>query len=195
MLRDTLCKNSTQSNKLNSYLAVKAVLDGTEVWQSLPAFATGAEYLEEHIATLQSIAQTQTSQSGAAAEKAFQVLVDAAFEVADATENVGSLADYGVPRARLTALKKKIENFQAVQAKPRQGRATSSSATKKLAKLFREVDELLSERLDALAVQFQVSQAAFFNAYNTARSVVSVPRWSLVEARDGDAAALVSKAA
>ena len=74
MLRDTLCMNSTQSNKLNSYLAVKAVLDGTEVWQSLPAFVAGAEELEEHIATLQSLAQTQTSQNGAAAGKAHPFL-------------------------------------------------------------------------------------------------------------------------
>ena len=107
--------------------------------------------------------------------------------LAAATENVGSLADYGVPQAKLTTLKKKIEGFQAVQAKPRQGRATSSSATKELAKLFREVDELLSERLDALAVQFQVSQAAFFNAYTTARSVVSTPG-----GRSSKAAAVIS---
>ncbi len=196
------------------------MLDGTDVWQSLPAFVAGAEELEEHIASLESLAVTQTSQSGAGAEKAqtFQVLVDAAYEVAAATracavassnkelarrvdfsrsdvgkgrdtqvvsrcqdilaaatENVGSLADYGVTQAKLTALKKKIEGFQAVQAKPRQGRATSSSATKELAKLFREVDELLNERLDALAVQFKDSQPAFFNAYTTARSVVSAP--------------------
>ena len=95
--------------------------------------------------------------------------------LAAATENVGSLGDYGVTQAKLTSLKKKIEGFQAVQAKPRQGRAHSSSATKELAKLFREVDELLNERLDALVVQFKDSQPAFFNAYTTARSVVSNP--------------------
>lgn len=212
--------NANQSNKLNSHLAVQAVLDGTTVWQSLPAFATGAEELDEHIASIESLAQTQASQSGAAAEKAqsFQVLVDAAYEVAAATracavassnkelarrvdfsrsdvgkgrntqvvsrcqdilaaatENLAALADYGVTQAKLTALKKKIEGFQAVQVKPRQGRATSSSATKELAKLFKEVDELLNERLDALVVQFKDSQPAFFNAYGTARSVVSNP--------------------
>lgn len=210
--------NSTQANKLNSYLAVKAVLDGTEVWESLPAFAAGVEELAEHIATLQSLAQTQASQSGAAAEKAqtFQVLVDAAFETAAATracavassnrelakrvdysrsdvgkgrdtevvarcqdilsaatENVASLADYGITQANLPELKKKIENFQSVQAKPRQSRATSSSATKEIAKLFTQVDELLNERLDGLAVQFKDTQAAFYNAYTTARFIVT----------------------
>ena len=212
--------NANQSNKCNSYIAVKAVLEHTDVWQSLPAFVTGAKELDEHIVSIQGLAQTQTSQSGASAEKAqtFQVLVDAAYEVAAATracavasnnkelarrvdfsrsdvgngrdtevvarcqdiwsaaaENVGSLGDYGVNQAKLNALKKKIENFQAVQAKPRQGQATSSSATKGLAKLFKEVDELLNDRLDALAVQFKESHPAFFNAYNTARVIVDSP--------------------
>ena len=212
--------NANQSNKLNSYLSIKLVLESTDVWQVLPAFVTGAEELGEHISSIQSFAQTQTSQSGASAEKtqAFQVLVDAAYEVAAATracavassnkelakrvdfsrsdvgkgrdtevvarcqdiwtaatQNVGSLGDYGVNQAKLNALKKKIENFQAVQAKPRQGKATSSSATKELAKLFRDVDELLNDRLDALAVQFKDSQPAFFNAYNTARAIVDSP--------------------
>jgi|SRR5882672_7143311 len=209
--------NANQSNKLNSYIAVKLVLEGTDVWQSLPAFVTGAGELEESIASIQGFVQTQISQNGAAAEKAqsFQVLVDAAYEVAAATracavassnkelarrvdfsrsdvgkgrdtevlarcqdiwsaatQNVGSLGDYGVNQAKLNAFKKKVENFQAVQAKPRQGRAMSSSATKQLAKFFRQVDELLNDRLDALAVQFKDSQPAFFNAYKTARVIV-----------------------
>jgi len=217
---DVNCMNANQTNKLNAHLAVKAVLDGTEVWQSLPAFVTGAEELDEHIVSIQSLAQTQTSQSGASAEKAqsFQVLVDAAYEVAAATracavassnrelarrvdysrsdvgkgrdtevvarcqdilsaatENVESLGDYGVTQTKLNTFKKKIEGFQAVQAKPRQGRAQSSSATKQLAELFREVDELLNDRLDGLVVQFKGSQPAFFNAYTTARSIVNNP--------------------
>ena len=212
--------NANQSNKLNSYIAVKAVLEGTDVWQSLPAFVTGAEELAERIAIIQGLAQTQTSQNAAAAEKAqtFQVLVDAAYEVAAATracavassnkelarrvefsrsdvgkgrdtegvarcqdiwsaatENVGSFGDCGVNQAKLNALKKKVENFQAVQAKPRQGRATSSSATKELAKFFKEVDELLNDRLDALAVQFTESKPALWNAHNTARVIVDSP--------------------
>lgn len=129
------------------------------------------EELAEHIAALQSLAQTQASQSGASAEKAqaFQALVDAAFEAAAATENLASPADYGITQAKLTALRKKMESFQSAQAK----RATSSSATKELAKLFTEVDVLLNDRLDGLAVQFKDTQADFYNAYTTARSVVT----------------------
>lgn len=223
--------NANQSNKFNSYLAVKAVLEGTDVWESLPAFAAGAEELDEIIVAIQGNAQTQTSQNGAAAEKAqaFQVLVDAAYEVAAATracavasnnkelakrvdfsrsdvgkgrdtsvvarcqdiwtaatENVGSLGNYGVTSAKLNALKKKIEDFQSVQAKPRQGKATSSSATKELSKLFRRADELLNDQLDGLAVQFKGTQPAFYNAYKTARVIVDTPAGV---ARPGKAAA------
>ena len=42
-------------------------------------------------------------------------------------------------------------------------------------RLFKQVDELLNERLDALVVQFKDSQPAFFNAYTTAREVVNAP--------------------
>ena len=59
--------------------------------------------------------------------------------------------------------------------KPRQGQAESSSATRELTKRFRAADELLNERLDALAVQFKDSQPAFFHAYQSARVIVDHP--------------------
>lgn len=80
---------------------------------------------------------------------------------AAATNIVGSPGDYGVTQAKLTALKKKIWNFRTVQSKPRDGRAMSSSATKKLAKFFRQVAELLDDRLDAMAAHFKDSQSTF----------------------------------
>ena len=80
--------NSIQTNKLNMYLAVKSSLAShEEVWKSLPAFAAGTEELEEHIAELQTLAQTQTNRNGAAADKAqaFATVLDCGFEVAAAT--------------------------------------------------------------------------------------------------------------
>jgi hypothetical protein len=228
--------NGKQSNKLNSYLAVKAVLAGTDVWESLPAFPAGAEELDELIANIRSENQTQTIQKGAAAEKAqaFMLLVDAAYEAAAATraravassnkelgkrvdysrsdvgkgrntsvvarcqdilsaatQNVSSLGNYGMNQAKLSALQKRIDIFQVVQAKPRQGKALSSSATKELAKLFRRTDELLNDQLDALAVQFKETHPAFYNAYKAARVIVDRPA-GFVRARK---AASISKAA
>lgn len=92
--------------------------------------------------------------------------------LAAATENLNSLAGYGVTAAKLTTLKKKVEGFQALIPKPRSGRVTSRSATQELPKLFKQADELLSERLDKLAVQFKATQPAFYNAYTSARSIV-----------------------
>jgi len=70
------------------YLAVQAVLNShTTDWKGLPAFATGVEELAELIQNIQSLAQVQTSRSGAAADKAqaFQTLAQSAYEVAAAT--------------------------------------------------------------------------------------------------------------
>ena len=73
------------------YLAVQAVLNShTTDWKGLPAFATGVEELAELIQNIQSLAQVQTSRSGAAADKAqaFQTLAQSAYEVAAATRQL-----------------------------------------------------------------------------------------------------------
>jgi hypothetical protein len=213
--------NSNQTNKLSMYLAVQAVLEAhQDAWQSLAGFAAGATELDENIASIQTLAQTQSQKNGASADKAqaFEELVDAAFEVAAATKAfatagadnelaakvnysrsdvasgrdslvvarcrsiydeanavVSSLADYGITPAKLTAFKKKTDAFQSAQVKPRQGRATSSAATKAMPELFALTDELLNDRLDGLAIQFRDSQPAFYGEYTTARVIVDLP--------------------
>jgi hypothetical protein len=89
-----------------------------------------------------------------------------------ATENLDSLADYGVTTAKLTALKKRIETFQTVATKPRQTAAAVSAATRQLENLFTAVDTVLKKRMDKLAVQFKESQPAFYNEYRAARRMV-----------------------
>jgi hypothetical protein len=210
-----------QQNKLNMYTAAQAVLNSHQsVWESLPAFDDGVDEFGEIIGNIQTGAQTQTSRSGAAADKAYilQVLGDAAYEVGAATracavasgnkelagrvdfsrseltdgrdpeivarcqdihaaasQDLASLTDYGVNAVKANTLKKKIDAFQAAQPKPRQGRATTSAATKMLVSLFAQADELLKKRLDGLAVQFQEAQPNFYNSYRTARRIVSHP--------------------
>ena len=89
-----------------------------------------------------------------------------------ATENLDSLADYGVTSAKLTALKKRIETFQAAATKPRQTAAAISAATRQLEHLFDALDTVLKKRLDKLVVQFKESQSAFYNEYRAARRIV-----------------------
>jgi hypothetical protein len=93
---------------------------------------------------------------------------------AAATEQLAKLADYGITQAKLTALKKKIDAFEASLARPRQQIAAGSAATQSLQGKFNEADEILNKRLDKLVYQFKGSAPDFFNAYRTARSIVDI---------------------
>lgn len=94
---------------------------------------------------------------------------------AAATTELAKLADYGITQAKLTAFKKKIEAFEASLAKPRQQIATGSAATHTLRAQFTEADAVLNKRMDKLVFQFKASAPDFFEAYQTARSIVDIP--------------------
>jgi hypothetical protein len=89
-----------------------------------------------------------------------------------ATQQLANLADNGITAAKLTALKKKIEAFEAVQPKPRNRVNKGSAATQALEGLFRETSTLLRKRLDKLVLQFAETAPAFVNEYESARVVV-----------------------
>lgn len=93
---------------------------------------------------------------------------------AAATTELADLTDYGVTQAKLTALKKKIDAYEATLAKPRQQIATGSAATQSLQGKFNEADAILTKRLDKLVFQFKASAPDFFTAYQTARNIVSL---------------------
>jgi hypothetical protein len=93
---------------------------------------------------------------------------------AAATAELANLADYGVTQAKLTALKKKMDAFEAVLAKPRQQIATGSAATQSLQGKFNEADAILNKRLDKLVFQFKTSAPDFFTTYQTAHNIVSL---------------------
>ena len=56
--------------------------------------------------------------------------------------------------------------------KPRQQIAEGSAATTNLASQFNAADTVLGKRMDKLVWQFKDSAPEFFNAYQTARSIV-----------------------
>ena len=93
---------------------------------------------------------------------------------AAATAELAKLGDYGITQAKLTALKKKIDAFEASLAKPRQQIATGSAATQSLQSQFADADTILNKRLDKLVYQFKDSAPDFFNEYQTARSIVDI---------------------
>ena len=89
------------------------------------------------------------------------------------TEHAVLLAEkYDVKAKDLTALNTAITEFEAVQAKPRNGKAAQSSATAELKRLFVKFDKTLNEQLDPLIEKFKKTNAAFYHEYQTARSIV-----------------------
>ncbi len=90
------------------------------------------------------------------------------------TENAEVLAaDYNVSSAELKAVKTAIAEFAGLQPKPRQSKATSAAATRELETLFATLDEVLNKQVDPLTEKFRKSDAAFYNEYKTARSIVT----------------------
>jgi hypothetical protein len=92
---------------------------------------------------------------------------------AAAVEIVTSLTDSGVTTAKLTALKKQIDGFEALHTKPRQNQARRSAATRRMPILFEKADRIVNRRLNKLVLQFKTSAPAFFNAYQTAVTIVN----------------------
>ena len=78
-----------QENKLSMYLAVKAVCDrNTATWQTLQAFADGYTEFGLHVTNIQSLAQSQSQQTGGLAtdkKSLREQMAEAAVEVASAT--------------------------------------------------------------------------------------------------------------
>lgn len=88
-------------------------------------------------------------------------------------DNAGTLAArFNIPAADLDALEAAIEAFATAQPKPRQGKAAAASATRDLAALFTRLDDVLAKRIDPLMEKFLTTDAAFYNEYQTARSIV-----------------------
>lgn len=92
---------------------------------------------------------------------------------AAAAENVASLIDAGVTAAKLTALKKQIDAFETLHTKPRQNVAKRSAATRRMPDLFEKADRIVNRRLNKLVLQFKTSAPAFYNAYQTAVTIVN----------------------
>lgn len=90
-------------------------------------------------------------------------------------EHLDSLADYKVAQADLTTLKNRIKAFEAVQTRPRTTKAAGRAATRRLEALFARLDQLLTQRLDKLAVKFKSPAPEFYEAYRASRSIVQPP--------------------
>lgn len=100
---------------------------------------------------------------------------------AAATENLASLADYGVTADKLTKLKKKIDAFNSLQPVPRKKISKRSAATKALPGYYSDADDALVEGLDKLVVQFKETAPEFVNEYESSRVIVDSGGRSAIE--------------
>lgn len=75
------------------------------------------------------------------------------------------IAPYGVLAETVVGLKKEIDDFATLVAKPRSEIITRSRATTRLAELFKECNELLRNQLDKLMLVMQLNNPVFYNEY------------------------------
>ena len=127
--------------------------------------------------------------SGNAVVARVQDIIDAA------TENLDSLGDHGVTNDKLKTLKQALKAYDAVRALPRNAIGAGAAATKALERLFPQVDRLLENQIDRLVWQFRASTPEFYDKYQTARSIVSVPTTGEAEGGSATTATVVSPAA
>lgn len=90
-------------------------------------------------------------------------------------DNLDVLGAFGVTAGKLTTFKKKLDEFEVSQPRPRQDRANVRAATRSLPDLFAATDELLNDCLDGMMAQFRDSEAEFYNEYFAARRIVNAP--------------------
>lgn len=95
-----------------------------------------------------------------------QVIHDRAVEHKDALE------DYGVTTEMLTALQTAIDDYAAASPKPRTAIGKRKTRKEIIKQLFRELDAILNERMDALMGKFRITHPEFYQTYFNLREIV-----------------------
>jgi len=86
-------------------------------------------------------------------------------------ENVDKLGDYGITAETVASIRRRIDAYAESIGKKESGVSERASVRKTLFDLFDEADELLSERTDALMLQFRKKETEFYNEYFQARNI------------------------
>lgn len=95
-----------------------------------------------------------------------QAIHDRAFELKDVLEN------YGVTVEMLTALQTAINDYAAALPKPRTAIGKRKTRKEIIKQLFKELDEILNERMDALMGKFRTTHPEFYQTYFNLREIV-----------------------
>jgi hypothetical protein len=85
-----------------------------------------------------------------------------------------ALTPYGVLAETISGLRKEIDDFAALIAKPRTQIVARSTATKRLKELFDEINALLRDEMDKLMLVIQGKEPVVYNEYKAARIIVDL---------------------
>lgn len=84
---------------------------------------------------------------------------------------IGSLGDYGITAADITALQTAIDDFAAIISNPKDHIAARKMVTEKIVKLIREIDLILKKKMDKLMEHFRESAPDFYVQYFNDRKI------------------------
>nr|WP_321450556.1 hypothetical protein [uncultured Carboxylicivirga sp.] len=93
---------------------------------------------------------------------------------AEAARLGGALTNYGKTPENIAQLKKEIDDFTSLIASPRSAIVTRSQATRELARLITENNDLLRLKVDKLMELFKTTNAKLYNTYKAARVIVDL---------------------
>ena len=87
--------------------------------------------------------------------------------------NLGVLGDYGVTGVLLGAFEAGINNYTALSPKPRGSMREKQTAREQVVLFFEKADVLLKERMDKLALNFNINgNRSFYLEYRAARIII-----------------------
>lgn len=95
-----------------------------------------------------------------------QAIHDRTFEIKEALKN------YGITDDLLTAQQTAIDDYAAASPRPRTAIGKRKTRKEIIVQLFREMDEILNDRMDALMGKFRTSEPEFYQTYFNLREVV-----------------------
>ncbi|HKR04594.1 MAG TPA: carboxypeptidase-like regulatory domain-containing protein [Bacteroidia bacterium] len=89
----------------------------------------------------------------------------------EANTIIGSLADYGLVPADLTALQTAIDDFATLISNPKDHIAARKMNTEKILKLISDIDSILRKKMDKLMENFKLSAPDFYAQYFNNRKI------------------------
>jgi len=85
------------------------------------------------------------------------------------------LKDYGITAKMITDYEASLAGFKEYLSKPQEIKAEKKTATADLKKLFKELDEQLTEYLDNHMMQYKLKEPQFYSDYENARIIYDDP--------------------